>query len=100
MTVALSPIQASLNQQAGAAPKTGSYAHAFMPNARAHGAFRRDHHLALKPALKAPLKTSLKPPLRHLIRPERPAWPNMPATLADSYVFPFQSTQLTSHDWR
>lgn len=70
---------------------TGSLTHIFMSNARAHGAFRRVYRLALKPALNAPLKTSLRPLLSSPICPNEPAWPNMPARLADSPRLPAQS---------
>lgn len=89
--LALPPMQASLNQQADTASETRPSIHTFMPNARAHGAFRRVYRLALKPALKSPLKTSLGPLLSSTIRPNEPAWPNMPARLADSSNSPVQS---------
>lgn len=91
MTIALSPIRISLNQQADTAWGAGSSTRTFMPNARAHGAFRYIDRLALKPTLKASLKTSLVPLLSSPIRPNEPAWPNMPARLDDSPKLPAQS---------
>lgn len=82
MTAALPPIRPALNQPTDPAPNTSSPTHPFMPNARAHEAFRRNHHRALKTALKEPLNATRRHPLNSPIRIKRPLSTDTPDALS------------------